>query len=109
MLLANCLAQALLTVGVLASLYAGFLNPEFRVTASQLSAIINGVATILLFALIDPQVSAMTDDVMDGTTSEAVFRRTMVWISLSRLAGTLLAQALLVPAAVIIAAVSHYI
>jgi hypothetical protein len=108
-LLANCLAQALLAVGVLASLYAGYLNPEFRVTASQLSAIINGVATILLFALIDPQVSAMTDDVMDGTTSEAVFRRTMVWISLSRLVGTLLAQALLVPAAVIIAAVSHYI
>ncbi len=54
-LLANCLAQALLTVGVLASLYAGYLNPEFRVTASQLSAIINGLATILLFALIDPQ------------------------------------------------------
>jgi hypothetical protein len=46
---------------------------------------------------------------MDGSTSEAVFRRTMVWISLSRLVGTLLAQALLVPAAVIIAQVSHYI
>ena len=40
-LLANCLAQALITVGVLASLYAGYLNPEFRVTASQLSAVIN--------------------------------------------------------------------
>ena len=44
-----------LTVGVVASLYAGYLNPEFRVTASQLSAVVNGFATILLFALIDPQ------------------------------------------------------
>ncbi len=108
-LLANCLAQALLVVGVLASLYAGYLNPEFRVTASQMSAIVNGVATILLFALIDPQISAMTDDVVDGSISETVFRRTMVWISLSRLAGTLLAQALLLPAAILIATVAAII
>lgn len=108
-LLANCLAQALLTVGVLASLYAGYLNPEFRVTASQLSAIINGVATILLFALIDPQLSVMTDDVIDGRTSEATFRRTIVWISLSRLAGMLLAQAVFLPAAMLIAWTASFV
>ena len=108
-LLANCLAQALLTVGVLASLYAGYLNPEFRVTASQLSAVVNGVATILLFALIDPQLSVMTDDVVDGKASEALFRRTIVWISLSRLAGTMLAQAVLLPSAVAIAWIANYV
>lgn len=103
MLAANCFAQGLLAVGVLASLYAGYLNPEFRVTASQMSAIVNGVATILLFALIDPQISALTDDVVDGSVSEPTFRRAMIWVSLSRLVGTLLAQLLLVPAAVLIA------
>ena len=108
-LLANCLAQALLTVGVLASLYAGYLNPEFRVTASQLSAVVNGVATILLFALIDPQLSVMTDDVVDGKASEALFRRTIVWISLSRLAGTMLAQAVLLPSAIAIAWIANYV
>jgi hypothetical protein len=108
-LLANCLAQALLTVGVLASLYAGYLNPEFRVTASQLSAVINGIATILLFALIDPQLSVMTDDVMDGKVDEATFRRTIVWISFSRLAGTLLAQAVFLPAALLIAWVANFV
>lgn len=102
-LIANALAQGLLAVGVLASLYAGYLVPEFRVTASQMTAIVNGVATILLFALIDPQISALTDDVVDGSVSEATFRRAMVWVSLSRLAGTLLAQVMLVPAAVTIA------
>ncbi len=56
----NVVAQALLTVGVIASLYAGYLHPEFRVTASQLSAVVNGFATILLFVLIDPQLSVMT-------------------------------------------------
>ena len=108
-LLANCLAQALITVGVLASLYAGYLNPEFRVTASQLSAVINGFATILLFALIDPQLSVMTDDVIDGRIDEALFRRTIVWISASRLVGTVLAQAVFLPAAQLIAWVAFYV
>lgn len=102
-LVANGLAQALLTVGVFASLYAGYLNPDYRVTASQLSAVINGLATILLFALIDPQLSVMTDDVVEGRIAEPLFRRTIVWISFSRLAGTLLAQLLFVPAAMAIA------
>ncbi len=102
-LLANCLAQALITVGVVASLYAGYLNPEFRVTASQLSAVINGFATILLFALIDPQLSVMTDDAVEGRVSEALFRRTIVWISFSRLLGTILAQLLFLPAAQLVA------
>ena len=108
-LLANCLAQALITVGVVASLYAGYLNPEFRVTASQLSAVVNGFATILLFALIDPQLSVMTDDVVEGRVSEALFRRTIVWISLSRLAGTVLAQALFLPAARAIAWIANFV
>jgi hypothetical protein len=108
-LLANCLAQALITVGVVASLYAGYLNPEFRVTASQLSAVVNGFATILLFALIDPQLSVMTDDVVEGRVSEALFRRTIVWISLSRLAGTLLAQVLFLPAAQAVAWIANYV
>lgn len=105
-LTANCLAQALLTVGVLASLYAGYLEPSYRVTASQLSAVVNGVATILLFAFIDPQLSVMTDDVVEERVSEPRFRRAIVWISLSRLAGTLLAQALFVPAATTIARIA---
>lgn len=108
-LAANCLAQALLAAGVLASLYAGYLNPEFRVTASQMSAVVNGLATILLFALIDPQISALTDDVVDGSVSEPVFRRAMIWVSVSRLVGTLLAQVLLVPAAVMIAFVAGWL
>lgn len=99
----NILAQALLTVGVIGSLYAGYLNPEYRVTASQLSAVVNGFATILLFVVIDPQLSVMTDDVVSGRLSQSVFRRTITWLSLSRLGGTLLAQAMLLPSAWLVA------
>ena len=105
----NVVAQALLTVGVIASLYAGYLHPEFRVTASQLSAVVNGFATILLFVLIDPQLSVMTDDVVEGRVSEPLFRRTIVWISFSRLAGTLLAQVFFVPSAQAVAWIANHV
>ena len=88
-LIANCLAQSLLAVGVVASLYAGYLAPEFRVTASQLSV--------------------MTDDAVEGHVAEADFRRAIMLISLSRLAGTILAQALLLPAALLIAYVAVHV
>jgi hypothetical protein len=105
----NVAAQAFLTVGVFASLYAGFIAPEFRVTALSLSAVINGVATILLFVLIDPQLSVMTDDVVEGRISEAQFRRAVVWLAGSRIVGTALAQLLLVPAAMLIAEIARFI
>jgi Alternate to MurJ len=105
----NVAAQALITVAVFASLYAGSLNPEFRVTASTLSSVINGVATIVLFAFIDPHLSIMTDDVVEGRTSEAAFRRAVVWLAGTRIAGTLLAQLIFVPAAVMIAVIARHL
>lgn len=108
-LIANAAAQSLLAVGVVASLYAGYLAPEFRVTASQLSAVINGFATILLFAFIDPQLGVMTDDAVEGQVSEAEFRRAVTLISYSRLVGTVLAQLLLLPAAMLIAYIAVHV
>lgn len=105
----NVAAVALWTVGVFASLYAGYLHPQFRVTASTLSSLVNGVATILMFVLIDPQLSVTTDDVVDGKLSESCFRRAIVWLVGSRCAGTLVAQALLVPAAALIGFVAERI
>lgn len=105
----NIAAQAFLTVGVFASLYAGYLNPEFRVTALSLSSVINGIATIMLFVFIDPHLSVMTDDVIEGRTTEASFRRAVVWLAGSRILGTLLAQAMLVPSASVIAAAASAI
>jgi Alternate to MurJ len=103
----NVAAVALWTTGVFASLYAGYLNPTLRVTSSTLSAVVNGTATILMFVFIDPQMSVMTDDVIEGRTSEPHFRRAVVWLVGSRLAGTLLAQVILIPAAMLIVSVAE--
>ena len=98
----NVIATALWTVGVFAALYAGVLDPSVRVTSSTLSSIINGGATIMMAVFIDPHMSGMTDDVIEGKIEESQFRRAVVWLVGSRLAGTLIAQFLLVPSAVII-------
>ena len=99
----NIIAVAILSVGVLSSLYAGFITPELRTTASSMSAIVNGFATILMFVIIDPYLSILTDEVVEGKFTESEFRRTIRYMVLARLIGTVLAQFLLVPFAYFIA------
>ena len=99
----NIVAVAIITIGVLSALYAGYLNPEFRSTASNLSAIINGLATILMFIFIDPFLSIMTDDVVLGKTKESLFRKYIVYMVIARFLGTVLAQFIFIPSAKIIA------
>lgn len=106
-LILNILAVALWTIGVLASYYAGYLNPDLRLTSSSLSSIINGVSTILMFVFIDPQLSMLTDDVVEGKMTEPQFRSSIVWLVGSRLMGTLLAQLLIVPSAQVIVYVAE--
>jgi hypothetical protein len=105
----NVVAVAIITVGVLSSLYAGYLNPHFRTTASSLSAVINGVSTILMFIFIDPFLSIMTDDVVLGKTKESVFRKYIVYMVIARIVGTLIAQFIFIPSSKLIAWVAGLI
>jgi hypothetical protein len=105
----NVLASAILAVGVLASLYAGFINPELRTTSSTLSSIVNGLATILMFMFIDPHLSALTDDVIEGKYSDTDFRKVVRIMVISRFIGTIGAQLLLVPFSRFIALVAGVI
>jgi hypothetical protein len=105
----NILASAILAVGVLSSLYAGFINPDLRTTSSTLSSIVNGLATILLFIFIDPHLSALTDDVIEGKYSDTDFRKVVRLMVFSRFIGTIAAQLLLVPFSKFIAIVARVI
>lgn len=108
-ILLNFVATAVSTVGVFSALYAGYLDPALRVTASNLSATINGAATIFLAIFIDPALSLITDDVAEGRVREGTLRRSIVWLIGSRLAGTVAAQVLLVPAARLIIALARFL
>lgn len=99
----NVVAVAIITVGVLSSLYAGYINPDFRTTASSLSSIVNGASTILMFIFIDPFLSIMTDDVVLGKTKESLFRKYIVYMVFARVLGTIIAQFIFIPSSRLIA------
>lgn len=107
LLVANTLIEALFIVGAFAALYAGYLEPELRLTAVSLSPVITGIATIVLFLFINPYLSIMTDDVLKGETSQLYLTRIVALLVGSRLAGTILAQIMLVPAAYLIIAIAE--
>jgi hypothetical protein len=98
----NMVTVALLTVGGLAPIFAGSIDPRFRATCITLSSIINGIALIIMSVFVDPQLSVMTDDVVDGKCGEKDFRVCVVGMVVSKTVGTFLAILLLIPASYII-------
>lgn len=102
----NIIAVSILTVGALAPIYAGTIVPDLRATCITLSSVINGFATILMSIFIDPQLSIMTDDVIDGKCPEEDFRSCVIAMIGSKTIGTFAALPLLIPASYIIVLVA---
>ncbi|QNB48119.1 DUF2837 family protein [Thermanaerosceptrum fracticalcis] len=105
----NPILVSFYSVGVLASIYAGYLIPEYRLTASQLSGIINGIATVLLVVIVDPISALILDETLKGKREEAELKSAIGLLAGGKFLGTLLAQILLVPAAQIIAFITRVI
>ena len=101
-LILNALVAGLYTTGVLSAVFAGALNPETRQTAITLSPLINGFATVLLAAVVDPTAASITDQAMNGERDGEDVKRMAFYLSGSRIAGTVLAQALFLPAAYVV-------
>lgn len=105
----SIIMNALITTGVLSSLYAGFIEPSVRATSSTLVAVVNGGAMIIFMIIIDPYLSLLTDEAVNDNFPEATFRKTVRVLVISRLIGTVLAQFLFVPFAYLITIVANWI
>lgn len=105
----NLITVALLTVGALAPIYAGSIAPDLRATCITLSSIVNGVATILMSIFIDPQLSIMTDDVVEGKCTEQDFRTCVVAMVCSKTFGTFAAILLIIPSSYLIVSIAKII
>lgn len=105
----NLIAVSLITVASLAPIYAGSLAPDLRATCITLSSIINGVATVLMSIFIDPQLSIMTDEVIEGKCTEEDFRTCVVAMVGSKSIGTFAALFLLIPASYLIVLIARII
>ena len=105
----NLITVALLTVGSLAPIYAGSIAPDLRATCITLSSIINGIATILMSIFIDPQLSIMTDDVIDGKCTEEDFRACAIAMVGSKTLGTFASLLLIIPSSYLIVYIAQSI
>lgn len=94
----NTITVALLTVGAFAPIYAGNIMPELDATCITLSSVVNGVATILLSLFVDPYLSVLTDEVVEGKFSETDFRDCVIGMVGTRIIGTGISIFLLIPA-----------
>lgn len=101
------LMTAIYTIGVLSANYAGALIPAYRSTTTQLSGLINGVATIMLALIIDPQAALITDQVLQEIRPSSDATNMVFLLVTGKILGTLLGQVLLFPAARLIVSVAR--
>jgi hypothetical protein len=100
--LLTVLVTAVYTVGVSSTIYASALAPELVRTATNLSGVVNGVGALLLALLVDPVSALITDQALRGNRPVSAVSHIVVWQVAGRLAGTLVAQLLFLPAALLV-------
>ncbi|OPX89682.1 MAG: hypothetical protein A4E53_01438 [Pelotomaculum sp. PtaB.Bin104] len=102
----NIIVTGVYTTGVISALYAGALFPEFRSTAALLSAVVNGIATVLAATVVDPTAAAITDEALRGERSEEDVKQMVLYLTITRLLGTVFAQLIFIPSAYFIKSVA---
>ncbi len=106
LLVSNVIVTAIYSIGVVAAYYASDLNLVARTTATGLSGLINGIATITFTLIVDPTSAYITDQAARGERTLEEVKALVFFLALTAIVGTLLSQLLLYPAAVVIAAAS---
>ncbi len=97
-LLLNLGISAIFTLGVLSSYYAALSMPDSRLSIAGFSGSINSVASLTMLLLLEPKISMITDEAYKGKKEYSELKLIVLILIFSKLLGTLLAQALFIPA-----------
>jgi hypothetical protein len=108
LLLFNTIVMCVYAIGVQSSFLASVLDVAVARTAISLSGVINGVGTIAFTLFVDPTSAIITDQAIHGKRTVEEVRAMVFYLSLTAIAGSLLSQAILYPAAVIIEVVARF-
>jgi hypothetical protein len=109
LLVFNVVVTAIYAIGVVAASYASILDPAFARTSLLLSGLINGIATVSFTLIVDPTSSYITDQAVRGERTLDDVKAMVFWLSVTAIAGTLLSQLILDPAAYVIARAAHLV
>ncbi|MHC9540177.1 MAG: DUF2837 family protein [Vulcanimicrobiota bacterium] len=98
-LIGNVVVISIHTIGVMAATYASALYPEFGRTATLLSSVVNGVATIVLSIIVDPISALITDEAVAGKRPLQHVKIMAIFLTIGTFLGTVLSQVIFLPAA----------
>jgi Alternate to MurJ len=108
LLIFNTIVMCVYSVGVQASFLASVLDVNVARTAITLSGIVNGIGTIAFTLFVDPTSAMITDQAIHGKRSVQEVRSMVFYLTLTAIIGSLLSQAILYPAALVIEVVSRF-
>ena len=108
LLIFNIVVTAVYAIGVPAAFLASVFDPAASRTASNLSGVINGIGTISFTLFVDPTSSMITDQAIHGRRTIEEVRSMVFYLSVTAILGSLLAQVIFYPAAVIIEYVARF-
>jgi hypothetical protein len=104
----NIVVTCVYAIGVQASYLASVMDIEAARTAISLSGIINGIGTISFTLFVDPTAALITDQAIKGERSVEEVRSMVFFLSLTAIAGTIVSQIFLGPAASVIVFVANF-
>lgn len=101
-LIFNVIGTAIWTIGVLCALYVSAKYPQYEVTATLLSGLVNSVAAIIFSTLVDPKASLITDQIVAGERPEKHAYIIAVFLAAGNVLGMIISQFLFIPGAKVI-------
>ena len=99
---------AVYAIGVQSSFLASVLDVRVARTAISLSGVINGIGTIAFTLFVDPTSAMITDQAIHGRRTVEEVRSMVFYLSLTAIIGSLLAQLIFYPAALVIEYVARF-
>lgn len=108
LLIFNLIVTAVYAIGVQSSFLASVLDVNVARTAISLSGVINGIGTIAFTLFVDPTSAMITDQALHGRRTIEEVRSMVFYLALTAIVGSLLAQLIFYPAAVVIEYVARF-
>jgi hypothetical protein len=108
LLVFNVVVTAAYAVGVQASYLASVLDVNVARTAVSLSGVVNGIGTIAFTLFVDPTSAMITDQAIHGKRTVQEVRSMVFYLTLTAIVGTLAAQLIFYPSAVLIEYVARF-
>jgi hypothetical protein len=109
LLVGNVIVTGIQAIAIVASYYASILQPDVARTALSASGLVNGIATIAFATIVDPTSALLVDQAVKGERPIAEIRSMVFYLALTFIAGTLLSQLILYPAAIYIGDAARFI